>query len=109
MTRGGGLRAALDQRFERGLSVAVVVADVEARTRLSGNEIDGRIADIDRGEFQMRGIEMLAAFVERRLQRSDQRNEPADRIVSAVRIGHMPLPAGHDQRAVERAAATGLD
>ena len=52
--RGGSLRAAFDQRLERGLAVVVVVADVEARARLAGNEIDGRIADIDRGEFEMR-------------------------------------------------------
>ena len=52
---------------------------------------------------------MLAAVVERRLQRGDERNKTADRIVGAVRIGDVTLPPGDDQRAVERAAAAGLD
>src|SRR5271155_3240566 len=60
-----GLRPPLDQHLERGRAVAVVVADVEARAPLAGDEVDGRVADIDRGEFEMRRIEMRAAFVER--------------------------------------------
>ena len=106
---GGGLRALLDQRLERSLAVAVVEADVEARARFAGNEVDRRVADIDGGEFKMRRIEMLAAVVERRLQRGDQRRQAADRIVGAIGIGDVTLAAGDDQRAVERAAAAGLD
>ena len=87
----------------------VVVADVEAGARLAGNEIDGRIADVDRGEFQVRRRELRAAVVERRLQRGDECNKTADRIVGAIRIGDVALPAGDDQRAIERAAAAGLD
>ena len=90
----GGVGAALDQRLERGLAVAIVVADVEARARLAGNEIDGRIADIDRGEFEVRRSELRAAFVERRLQRRDQRHQAADRIVGAIGIGDVALAAG---------------
>ena len=106
--RFGG--ALLDQRFQRIQRVLVVEADVEARARLAGNEVDGLVADIDRGEFQMRGRELRAAGVERLgLQRRDQRHQPADRIVGALRIGDMALPAGHDQVAVERAAAADLD
>ena len=52
---GRRLRALLDQRLERVLAVAIVEADVEARARLAGNEIDGRVADIDRGEFEVGG------------------------------------------------------
>ena len=106
---GGVLRAPLDQRLQRGRAVAVVVADVEPRARLAGNEVDGLVADIDRGEFQVRGIEVLAALVERRLQRGDQRDQPADRIVGAIGIGDVALTAQHHERAVERAAAAGLD
>ena len=62
----GGLgRALLDQRFQRLRAYAVVEADVEARPRFAGNEIDGLVADIDRGEFQMRGWKLRAAVVER--------------------------------------------
>ena len=105
----GGAGALLEQRFERGLAVAVVVADVEAGAGLAGNEIDGRIADVDRGEFEIRRRELRAAVVERRLQRGDQGDQTADRIVGAIRIGDVALPAGDDQRAVERAAPAGLD
>src|SRR5262249_34439789 len=44
-----------------------------------------------------------------RLQRRDQRDQPADRIVGALRIGDVALPAADNQRAVERTAAAGLD
>ena len=95
---GGGIaRAVLDQRLQRGLAVTIVVADVETRARLAGNEIDGRIADIDRGEFEIRRRELLAAVVERRLQRGDECNKTADRIVGAIRIGDVALPAGDDR------------
>ena len=52
---------------------------------------------------------MGAARIERGLQCRDKRHQPADRIVGAIRIGHMALTAAHDQRAVERAATAGLD
>ncbi len=105
-----GFRALFDQRFQRTLAVAVVVADVETRTRLTRNEVDGLVADIHRRKFKMRRIEMIAAPVERlRRQAADQPHQPRDRIVGAVRIGHVTLPAAHYQRAVERAAPAGLD
>ena len=91
------------------MAVTIVVADVETRACFAGNEIDGRIADIDRREFEIRRRELLAALVERRLQRGDQRDQPADRIVGAIGIGDVALAAGDDQRAVERAAPSGLD
>ena len=95
----GGLRRALfDQLFQRIERVVVVEADVEARPRFAGNEIDGLVADIDRREFQMRRRKLRAALVERlALQRGDQRHESADRIVGALRIGDVALLAGDDQ------------
>src|ERR1700733_2229862 len=93
-------RALLDQRLERGLAVAVVIADVEARARFAGNEIDGRIADVHRGEFEVRWPKTFAALVERRLHRGHERHQTADRIVGAVRIGGVALAAGDDQRSV---------
>src|SRR5580704_17495715 len=83
---GRGVAGALfEQCLERSLAVAVVVADVEAGARFAGNEIDGLIPDVDRGELEVRRRELRAAVVERRLQRGDERNKAADRIVGAVR------------------------
>src|SRR6266566_4055801 len=100
----------LDEMLERFLRMAIVEADVESRARLPGDQVHGSIADVDRGELQVRRSEMLGAFIERlRHQRAHQRDEPADRIVRKLRGGDMPLPAGHGQRAVERAAPADLE
>src|SRR6266700_3922321 len=96
--------SALDECLKRSLAVVVVVADVETRPRFAGNEINRRVADVDRSEFKMGRRKMLAALVERRLQRGDQSHEPADRIVGTLGIGDMTLPAGDNHRAVERTA-----
>ena len=51
---GGCIGGALfDQDFEGGLAVTIIEADVEPGTRLAGDEIDNRVADVDRGEFQV--------------------------------------------------------
>src|SRR5271169_4015565 len=89
--------------------MAIVVADVETRARFTGNQIHGRIADIDRGKFKIGWRELSAAVVERRLQSSDQRDQPTDWIVRALGISDMTLPAADDERAVERAATSGFD
>lgn len=58
----------------------------------------------------MRGGKLRAAGIERLgLQRRHQRHQCADRIIGALRIGDMTLPAGHDQMAVERTAPADLD
>ena len=41
--------------------VAIVEADVEARARLAGDQVDGGVADIDRGEFEIRRLEIVAS------------------------------------------------
>src|SRR5262249_61313748 len=54
--------------------------------------------------------ELCAALVERlALQRRDQRDEAADRLFGALRIGDMPLFAADNQMAVERATTADLD
>ena len=57
----------------------------------------------------MRRIEMGAAFIERRLQRGNERDQPADRIVGPMRIGDVTLSASDYQRAAERASPARLD
>src|SRR5580704_16801110 len=85
-------------------------ADVEARSCLGGNEVDGLVADVDRSEFEVRRIEMAAALIEPQgHERAHERDEPADRILGKLGIGDVALPAADDQRAVERAASTDLD
>src|SRR5215475_8555620 len=56
--------ALLDQHPERSVAVMVVEADIEARSRVARDEIDDRIADVDRGELEIRGIELGAAVIE---------------------------------------------
>jgi len=61
-------------------------ADVETRARLGRNEIDRGVADIDRGEFQVRWIEMRGAAVERLgIHGFDQPRDAAYRIVGELR------------------------
>ena len=105
---GGAL---LDQRLQRIRACAVVEADVEARPRLAGNEVDGLVADVDRGEFQMRRLEIASvpSSSGSACSAAISVDQPADRIVGALRIGDMALLAGDDQRAVERAAPADLD
>ena len=57
--------ALLDQRPQRLLGVAVVEADVEFRAGLRRDDIAGGVADIDRGEFEVRCLELGAALIER--------------------------------------------
>src|SRR5262249_49740217 len=104
---GGAL---LDQHLERSLAVAIIEADVEARTRLARDEIDDGVADIDRGEFQVRSVELRAAVVERsRHQRVHQGDQPAYGVVGTFGIGDVALLTGDDEGAVERAAPADLD
>ena len=49
------------------LGVQVVIADVELCPRLAGNDIARGVADIDRGEFEIGGLELRAAEIERLL------------------------------------------
>src|SRR5437764_3384574 len=107
---GGFRRTLLDQGAQRYLAVAVVEPDVEPRPRLAGNEIDHRIADIDRGEFEIGGVEIGAALVKRRPhQRAHQADQAPHGIVGAFGIGDMALFAGDYQRAVERTAPPDFD
>ena len=43
----------------------VVVADVEFGAGLAGDDVTGAVADIDRGEFEIGGLKLGAAVIER--------------------------------------------
>src|SRR5665647_74558 len=47
------------------LGVKIVEADVEFCPRLARDHVAGLVADIDRGEFQVGGLELGAAVIER--------------------------------------------
>jgi len=104
------LGALFDQFFERAERVGVVEANIEARPRFAGNEVDRLVADVDRDEFQMRRRKLRGPFIKRlALQRRYQRHQPADRIFRPLRIGDVALATGDDQLAVERTAPADLD
>src|SRR3954453_6308843 len=100
----------LDQLAQARLGVVVVVADVEFCAGLARDDIVGGVADVDRGEFEIGGLELRAAMVERLV--GDGHDQPRDirhRIGSAVRIGDVALHAVDVKRARLRAAAADLD
>ena len=92
---GGGLAASRSISASRLAVSGVVEADVEARARLGGNDVDGRVADVDRGDLEVRGVEMRGAGVERRRRsgRSSSATSAAHRVVGEVRIGDVALHA----------------
>src|SRR5262249_60481167 len=90
--------------------MVVVETDVEARARFAGNQVDGLVPDVDRGELEMGRRKLRAAVVKRfALQRGNKRHQPADRIVCALRIGNVALRSRHEEMTVERAAPADLD
>src|SRR5260221_3142232 len=107
----GGFRGALlDQFLQRVERMLVVEANVESRARFTRDQVDGLVADIDRGEFEMRARKLGAALIERlALQRRDQCCQSTNWIVGALRIGDVTLLARDDQVAVERTAPANFD
>src|SRR6266850_641525 len=107
----GGLRQTpLDQCPQRILRVVIVEADVEFRARLPRDHIAGGVADIDRGEFEVRRLELRAAMIERLVaERHDQRRYIRYRVRCALRIGDVALGAIDVKRARQRTAAANLD
>ena len=90
-------------------AMPVVEADVEARARTSRNDVARLVADIDAGDLQARGLEVLAAGIERLLGEAPEHGQKArDGIVGKVGIRDVALRAGDGQRCVEAAAAPDL-
>src|SRR5712672_396487 len=107
---GGFGHALLDQRSQRVLCVVIVEADVEFGARLARDHIAGGVADIDRGEFEVRRLELRAAMIERLVaERHDQRRYIRYRVRCALRIGDVALGAIDVKRARQRTAAANLD
>ena len=113
---GSGCRQALvarslDQLLAATPGVWLSLKRMLKRARASRrDDVDGRVADIDRGELEVRGSNCaVPSSSGSSMSAAISVDEPAHRIVGAVRIGDVALLAGDDQRAVQRAAAADLD
>src|SRR4051794_13334874 len=92
------------------MAVMIVEADVEPRARLRRDHVACAITDIDRGEFEVGGLEMRATVVERIAgERDDQRGNVRYGIGRAMRIGDVALNTVDNEGAGQRAAAADLD
>ena len=88
----------------------VVEADVELCARLPGDHIASGVADVDGREFEVGGLELRAAVIERLVgERHDQPRNIRHWIGRALRIGDVALHAVDMERAGLRAAAADLD
>ena len=68
------------------------------------------VADVDGGDFEVRGLEVGVAPIERRReQRRQHRRERTDRILRDLRIGDMALAAVDCEPSIQRAAPAVLD
>ena len=63
---------ALDLRGERIVRPKVVEADVELEAHFAGNDVERRIADVDRDHFEVRGLEVGVSLIERRREQRRQ-------------------------------------
>ena len=82
------------QCVEAVAGVAVVEADVEAGAGLAGDDVAGRVADVDRGHLQVRGLEPVGALVERRRDQVAPARRPADGRRCRRAAGRRCGPAG---------------
>jgi hypothetical protein len=90
--------------------VGRVEADVQASLRLARDDVGRRVADVDGGDLEVRGLKALVAAVEHPgLQPRQDIDQHRDRIGRAVRIGDVPLGALDRDPAVDAAAAADLD
>ena len=81
-------------RLEALAGVVVVEADVEARRGLARDDVGCRIADVDRGDLQVRGLEPLRSLVERRRDQLVQHGDQTMRgVVGTLRVGGVTLAA----------------
>src|SRR5258708_20056067 len=87
----------------------IVEADVEFCPGLSRDHIARGVADIDGGKFEVRGLKLRAAVIERLVaQRHDQSRNIRHRVRRALRIGDVPLHPVDIKRARFRSAAADL-
>ncbi len=104
------LQALFDQFPQRILGMKIVEADVEFRARLAGDHVAGGVTDIDGSEFEVGGLELRAAVIERLVAEChDQARDIRHWIRRAMRIGDVALHAVNVKRARLRAAAADLD
>ena len=101
---------ARDPGLQRSRIMGVVVADVQLRLRLGGDEVGGWIANIDARHLQAGGFEPTRPCIQAvRREVVEQGQQPMHRIIRQMRIGDMALNAGHGDGRAEAAATPDLD
>ena len=76
-----GVQLLVDPRAHRLGGPCIIIANIEARRRFGRNDIGRRIADIEAGHFQIRGLEMRGALIQCGLrQRRHHRRQLRHRI-----------------------------
>src|SRR3546814_16447564 len=99
-----------DPGREIGTAVAIVEADAEPGLRAAGDDVVRRVADIQVGDFDVRGLEPVGALVERQpLDLGEDRDQPGNRLVGAVWVGDLPLLAGPGAPVIYRAPPPDFD
>src|SRR3546814_8785635 len=87
----------------------VVEPDRQPRASRGGDDVGRAIADFDVGEFDVRRLEPVIAFIERhRVDRRQYPDQLGDRIVGEMRIGDMSLRAAHVDPDIDRPAPPDL-
>ena len=109
---GRGLRDLAAQEGAFSVSgVHVSLKRTLKRARASaGNDVEGRIADVDAGHLEVRRLEIRRALVElERRQAREDAHQRRDRVVGEMRIGDVALLAGDRDRRRQAAAPADLD
>ena len=96
-----------DLRLERFGRPKIVEADVEDEPNLGRNDVGGRIADVDAGDFEVRGLEVGVSLIERR--RGERREQGCERRKSDSRrdADRRHGPGGRGSRACRSASRAG--
>src|SRR5260221_2954962 len=87
----------------------VVEADVEAGSRLRRDDVEGGVADVDAGQFEVRWLKGGGALVQRLAdQPVGHADDRVDRVVGKMRVGDMALAPDDADRGGQAAAAADL-
>ena len=105
-----GVDDMFDPPHQIGAVLLVVEADRQSCRGARRDHISRRIAHGDIGHLDVRRLEPVIAVIERdRVDLGQHRHQFGDRIVGELRIGNMPLTAGHFDPDVDRSAPPDLD
>ncbi len=88
----------------------VVVADVEVGARGAGYHVGGGVGHRNQRRLHTRGLKARRPRIHRRGGHTiEDARELGDRVVGEMRVGRVPLLAGHRHLGIHIAAAADLD